>query len=262
MGDKIERNKNIAVLAQAYLQLKPEERTAEKAMMIFSAFNTNTAGNSKERLDSVDDIDKYFKDINGLNITPMNDVTKDEFLENIDDWAEYFAAYEAPEPEEKVEMPFKKVDTKTAKDLADNLIKALAAETPGGVSMTGGIAAWLGDLFTVDTERHDEASMLFGPDEGQINSSNIVEVLKRSRLTSLERVIGYLDDEDALNIRTFISDALTKRADILHQKGFLSKKDVDDIASQALILQGAEKDNEFRQAIYAILPKLTGVGVE
>ncbi len=232
MVDKIEHNKAIAELAKAYSQLKPEERTAENAMLIFNKLNTVNANASKDKLDNVDKIDEYFKDVMGLTV--MKGVTKDEFLENIDDWVEDLAAYEAPEPEEKVEMPFKKVDSEKAEELAGKLIKALSCDSWFG--------DWWGDLWFEDSDRYEEAFELFKAGEDGINAGNIVEVLESAGVAKVERFLYYLDDDQSKTIRSMIKRALVSRAQKLERSGFLSNE------ALTLILEKANDDDIVKHA--------------
>lgn len=123
---QVERNKQILELVKAYKRLPQDQRTKANALKIFAKFNTNNNGNSKDKLDNVDQIDDYFKNIMGITVM-SRPITQEEFLENIDDWVVEFAKYKAPKaPDPEPEKPLNKVDPAKAKTLGKSLINELA----------------------------------------------------------------------------------------------------------------------------------------
>ena len=258
MADDLKINEQIAKYAKAFNDLPPEKHTVENAMKIFDLLNTNRNNASKDRLDDVDKIDDYFKGVMGLSVM-NNTISKEDFLENIDDWVGEFAKYEAPKPTPKAaEPPFKKVEAKKAKELADNLLYKLS---PLGAS--GSVMAYVADWFGDDDGRYDDAMALFGPGEDKINQENIVEILNKSKAAELNRVIGLLDGSATegaeAEIRGMIGVTLQDRIDTLKEKKLIT--DAEYKKAQGYI-DNISTNSNFVISINRICTLLDGKGVK
>ncbi len=254
MVDKIPEE--IAKLAKAYNRLPLEKRTETQAMMIFNKLNTVNTNASKDMLDDADKIDEYFKDVMGLSV--MNSISKEEFLENIEDWVGELAKYEAPKPTQNAKKPIKYISPSQAETLAEQLQDA--AEPDMGNNWLCDTLAFIND----DNERYKRTKKLFN-DDGDVNSSinmhNIVEVLDNLDLKEFRYSIYTFDDKDELKMLRTIKRLLQERIDALTEAGV----SVPDAAKQGLdaiaVESGRGKRSEFQAAVQTCVNALKGLGV-
>lgn len=248
----------IVKLAKAYSRLPDEQRTEERAMMIFEKLNTVNTNASKDMLDDADAIDEYFKDVMGLTV--MHSISKEEFMENLDDWVDGFAEYEAPEPKKDPDSktPIKYVSPSQAENLADALQNA--AEPDMGNNWLCDTLAFVND----DNARYKRTKKLFD-DAGDVNSTinmhNIVEVLDNLDLKEFRYAIYTFDDKDELKMLRTIKRLLQERIDALNDAGI----EVPDAAQEYLdaieIESGRGKRTEFKTAVQGCINALKGLGV-
>ena len=250
----VDKAKNDAIVkaAKAWTRLPFQQRTQEAALRLFAQFNTNNNGTSKDVLNSVDKIDDYFKDVMGMSVIKTG-ISKQDFIENIDDWAPEFAKYQAPAEKPKPKTPYAKVKDDDATALANDLVYKLAPL--GNTSQLGSFFSdWIGD----DDGRYDESSALFGEGKDKINESNIVEVLNKLTPSVLNRAISTLDEDKEPEIRSFIGQALTDRIDTLKKNNLLTDAEYQTAAT---LISKIEANENFDASIMRIRKMLYNKGV-
>lgn len=221
MTDELKVNQEIVRLSKAFKQLPHEERTVENAMKIFEKFNTNNANSSKDRLDSVDKIDDYFRGVMGLDIRT---VSKEYFMDNIGDWVGEFAKYEAPKPKEepKGKTPIQSVSRATIANISGQLVNH--------IQPSAGNTAW-GDFWGDDDDRARDSFAMFGDDpKTHINEHNIIEVLDNIDLKEFRLSCYFLDDKDETKMVKLVVGLVRDRVALLEKNGIK----VDPKVNQAL----------------------------
>lgn len=265
MADELKISADIARYAQAFKNLPPEKRTEEKAMMIFNLLNTNNNNASKDMLDDVDKIDEYFKGV--MNLSVMNSISKDEFLDNLGDWAEKFAEYKAPEPKEEVKP--KNVLTPVRQSDAVALVQGLNRIQPAGGNN------WWGDAFGDDDGRAKDAFSMFGvgvdsdgnKPEKIIDETNIVEVFDMMDLASFRKSCNLLDDKDEVSMVKLVVSCFRDRIDLLENNGIKVPDKVKEALDAVKIgnpgyWKAGDDETNFATQIGVVIKGLRGLGVE
>lgn len=252
-----QRNENIVKAAKAFNRLPDEQKTRTNALKIFALFNTNNAGDSKDKLTDADKIDDYFKDVMGLSVMNTS-ISQDDFVDNIEDWVSEFAKYKAPKPKKEPKTPITYVPASQAENLADQLQDA--AEPDMGNN-------WLCDTLAFDNDddaRYKRTKKLFddnGDPNLKINMHNIVEVLDNLDLEEFRYAIYTFDDKDELKMLRTIKRLLQERIDALTEAGIA----VPDAATAGLnaieVESGRGKRSEFKIAVQTCVNALKGLGV-
>lgn len=264
MADELRINEKIAQYAKAFNNLPAEKHTVENAMKIFELLNTNNNNASKDILDDVDKIDDYFKDVMGLSV--MNSISKDEFLENIDDWAGELAKYKAPE--QKEEKKPTNILTPVRQSDVVGLVQGLNRIQP-----TGG-NNWWGDMFGDDDDRAKDAFAMFGvgvdrdgnKPEKIIDETNIVEVFDMMDLASFRKSCNLLDDKDEVSMVKLVVSCFRDRIDLLENNGITVPDKVKEALDAVKIgnpgyWKAGDDETNFATELSTVIKGLRGLGV-
>lgn len=252
MADDVKINQEIVRLSKAFKSLPAEERTVENAMKIFDKFNTNNANSSKDRLDSVDKIDDYFKGVMGLDI---RNVSKEYFLDNIGDWVGEFAKYKAPNPPEdpKGKTPIQSVSRAAAANIASQLVSSIQPEYGNN---------WWGDMWGDDDLRAKNSFALFGDDpKTHINAHNIIEVLDSVDLKEFRYSCYCLDDKDETAMVKLVVGLIRDRVALLEKNGIKVDPKVNQALNSVDATSGDKRAN-FANNINIAINLLRDVGVK
>lgn len=245
-------NDEIVKLAKAYNRLPAEKRTETQAMMIFNKLNTVNTNQSKDRLDDVDKIDDYFKDVMGLSV--MNSISKEDFLENIDDWVGELAKYEAPKPKEepKGKTPIQGVSRATIANISGQLVNH--------IQPSAGNTAW-GDFWGDDDARARDSFAMFGDDpKTHINEHNIIEVLDNIDLKEFRLSCYFLDDKDETKMVKLVVGLVRDRVALLEKNGIKVDPKVNKALNNIDATSGRKQDN-FATNMNIAINLLRDVGV-
>lgn len=258
---KIERNKQILEYVKAYNKLPENQRTRANALKIFNMFNTNNAGASQAKLDNVDDIDDFFKNIMGITVMSQA-ISKDEFLENIDEWAIEFAKYKAPAPKKETPAakPIPKIDSSTVLILSDALSSAITPEYGNN---------WWGDMFSDDDTMAANVKALFvnsGDGSPYINAQNIVEVLDQLDLKAFRKSCNLLDDKDETAVLKLVTTLVRERINNLKKAKITIPADVETSLNKISSSAGGYWSNggneqSFDNNMTVVINGLRGLGV-
>ena len=254
MVDKT-RNDAIVKAAKAWSRLPLKDKTEATALRLFAQFNTNNNGNSRNVLNDVDQIDDYFKDVMGMSVIKTG-ISKQDFIENIDDWAPEFAKYQAPKEEpKKTLITLKRTDIMS---LADDLKQKI--EPPQGNTAWGDTFAWDED----DDVRGGRTKDMFK--KGIINKTNIVELMDTIDLKEFRLSCYFLDSGDESIILTNIKNLIHDRVSYLEQNGVkIEKADKDKIESALKSIKtenGRSELTNFKNSIDTCIDILRNKGVE